>query len=289
MTDETSRNLHSDVYCYCSHALNCSLCGKPRDSRTSTQEAIRHILEDLRPVRSNVFGNGPLLVSDIPVSAKQQQQPEQPPPPIVLGIDEAGRGSVLGPMVYGLAYWSVDATDRIPTSFNDSKQLSEQQREKIWEEILQHKDIGFAFKALLPNEISRNMLRSPTPYNLNEQSHDTAMILIRKLQPHHTIQACYIDTVGNADYYKRKLEREFPGIEFTVESKADAKYAPCSAASVGKEKCMHRWDVSLVCRMMTDIKLTVPLLSQSRQGHERSYEQWMEIQRTRSQGNLRKS
>ena len=247
MIDNESRNPHSDdVYCYCSHALNCSLCGQPRDNRASTQEAIRHILEDVRPLRTNVFGNGPLLVSDIPVSAKQQGQQQTP---IVLGIDEAGRGSVLGPMVYGLAYWSVDAANRIPTSFNDSKQLSEQQRERIWEEILEHKDIGFAFKALLPNEISRNMLRSPTPYNLNEQSHDTAMMLIRKLQPHHTIQACFIDTVGNPDHYKRKLEREFPGIEFTVESKADAKYAPCSAASVGKEKqrpCIHG-----LCRFFT--------------------------------------
>jgi ribonuclease H2 subunit A len=223
MQDKTS-NPHSGVYCYCLHALNCTQCGKPHDDRPATKTAIQHILEDPRPVRTNVYGNGPLLVSDVPESTKRT--------PIVLGIDEAGRGSVLGPMVYGLAYWSVDATDRIPKSFNDSKQLSEQQREAIWKEILEHEDIGFAFKALLPNEISRNMLRR-NPYNLNEQSHDTAMMLIRKLQPYHTIQACFIDTVGNADYYRRKLEREFPGIEFTVESKADAKYATCSAASVG--------------------------------------------------------
>jgi ribonuclease H2 subunit A len=201
------------------------MCGKPRRDRLATKAALQHILEDPRPFRTNVYGNGPLLVSDRPESAKNT--------PIILGIDEAGRGSVLGPMVYGLAYWSVDAVDRIPQSFNDSKQLSEQQRETIWKEILEHKDIGFALKALLPNEISRNMLRSK-PYNLNEQSHDTAMMLIRKLQADHTIQACYIDTVGNPDHYKRKLEREFPGIEFTVESKADANYAPCSAASVGK-------------------------------------------------------
>jgi len=226
--DDESENPHSDVYSYSLHAVNCKECGKPRQDRTATKKAIQHILEDPRPVRTNVFGNGPLLVSDIPVSAKK------PNTPIILGIDEAGRGSVLGPMVYGLAYWSVDAIDRIPKSFNDSKQLTEQQREMIWNDIiLEHEDIGFAFKALLPNEISRNMLRK-TPYNLNEQSHDTAMMLIHKLRPYHTIQACYIDTVGNPTAYKRKLEREFPGIEFTVESKADAKYAPCSAASVGK-------------------------------------------------------
>jgi ribonuclease HII len=51
---------------------------------------------------------------------------------------------------------------------------------------------------------------------------------------HHTIS--YIDTVGIADSYRSKLERVFEGkgITFIVEKKADAKYAPCSAASVGK-------------------------------------------------------
>ena len=46
----------------------------------------------------------------------------------------------------------------------------------------------------------------------------------------------YIDTVGIADSYRKKLEFVFRGkdITFIVEKKADAKYAPCSAASVGK-------------------------------------------------------
>lgn len=89
-------------------------------------------------------------------------------------------------------------------------------------------------RSLLPSEISRNMLR-PSPYNLNEMSHDSAIVMIRKLlDAGVSVKHAYIDTVGNAFYYKRKLEREFPGVDFTVESKADAKYPPCSAASVGK-------------------------------------------------------
>lgn len=44
----------------------------------------------------------------------------------------------------------------------------------------------------------------------------------------------YIDTVGIADKYTRMLEQVFEGkgITFIVETKADSKYAPCSAASV---------------------------------------------------------
>mmetsp|Transcript_7281 Transcript_7281/g.17140 ORF Transcript_7281/g.17140 Transcript_7281/m.17140 type:complete len:101 (+) Transcript_7281:715-1017(+) len=88
-------------------------------------------------------------------------------------------------------------------------------------------------RSLLPSEISRNMLR-PNPYNLNQMSHDSTMLMIRKLlDAGLKVKKAYIDTVGNPYTYRRKLEGQFPGIEFVVESKADAKYASCSAASVG--------------------------------------------------------
>ena len=80
------------------------------------------------------------------------------------------------------------------------------------------------------------MLRKSTDvYNLNQMSHDAAILLIRKIVDKGGVKVkkAFIDTVGNPQYYQRKLEREFPDIEFVVESKADANYAPCSAASVG--------------------------------------------------------
>lgn len=92
-------------------------------------------------------------------------------------------------------------------------------------------------RSILASEISRNMLRSPTDvYNLNEMSHDAAITLIHKIvkEGKVAVKKAFIDTVGNPNSYKRKLEREFPDIEFVVESKADANYPPCSAASVGK-------------------------------------------------------
>ena len=230
MTEDSNGSsslVSSSVYCYCNHGLCCNRCGKPMKNRNDTKTVIESLYTSKRPARSNVFGNGPLLLSDVPESSKGKGNR------VVLGIDEAGRGSVLGPMVYGMAYWSSAVEDKIPKSFNDSKQLTEEKRSQLFDEILAHEHIGFALRSLLPSEISRNMLRS-TPYNLNEMSHDTAMILIRKLlNANVNVAKCYIDTVGNPAYYKRKLEREFPGLEFVVESKADANYAPCSAASVG--------------------------------------------------------
>jgi hypothetical protein len=69
--------------------------------------------------------------------------------PIVVGIDEAGRGPVCGPMVYGIAYGPKDrqadikalgfagvSTARTSTSpCADSKTLNDPQREALFEKI----------------------------------------------------------------------------------------------------------------------------------------------------------
>lgn len=179
-----------------------------------------------RPQLSNVHGAGLLLISDIPDSCRNKQG-------VVVGIDEAGRGSILGPMVYGAAFWNPCDEDRIPNDFNDSKQLSEDKRAMLLHKIMYDTpEMGFAVRVLHASEISRNMLRTES-YNLNQMSHDAAAGIIEHLlEAGVQIGACFIDTVGNADHYKRRLQQEFPGIDFTVESKADAKYPPCSAGSV---------------------------------------------------------
>jgi len=179
---------------------------------------------------STVHGDGALLISDIPASCLK--------PGVVVGIDEAGRGSVLGPMIYGAAFWNRSQDDTIPKGFHDSKQLSDDTRTKLFQQILRKTpEMGFCIRVLESSEISRNMLRKE-PYNLNQMSHDAAIGMVRQLlQAGVQIETCYIDTVGNPESYKRRLDQEFPGIEFVVESKADAKYASCSAGSVGTCHC----------------------------------------------------
>jgi len=215
--------------------VNALLHGKEDGPETETNKKSNQpsiYLKSNRPPLSNVYGDGPFLLSDIPQAAKGNNGKGGG---IVLGIDEAGRGSLLGPMIYGCAYWSTDDEDEIPRDFNDSKQLTHDKRTSLFQKILETEPIGFGIRVLHASEISRNMLRRPEPYNLNQMSHNAAIDIIRHLQKAGVtnIDTCYIDTVGNPGAYKRLLEREFPNYNFVVESKADAKYAPCSAASVG--------------------------------------------------------
>ncbi len=168
-----------------------------------------------------------------------------------MGIDEAGRGPALGPMTYGAAYWHpTKSKTTIPSDFNDSKQLTVDKRQLLFEKIQSHDDIGFVLRVIHASEVSRNMMRK-TPYNLNAMSHDCAMEMIwAVLHAGIDIDTCYVDTVGMPDAYRQKLEGVFEGynINFVVEKKADAKYAPCSAASVvakeSRDAIVQNWQWS---------------------------------------------
>ncbi|KNC77138.1 hypothetical protein SARC_10397, partial [Sphaeroforma arctica JP610] len=154
--------------------------------------------------------------------------------PCRLGIDEAGRGPVLGPMVYGTAFCPISKLDELrKMGFADSKVLKEEQRDALLEVIKDNNDIiAWNARVLSPQDICGSSLRKDK-YNLNALSHDTAIALIRcALAKGANVTEIYVDTVGHAGKYQEKLEGLFPGKKIRVESKADAKYAVVSAASI---------------------------------------------------------
>lgn len=216
----------------------------PCKNREETVSKLQALCSSCRG-SSDVQGSGPILVSDIPESCRNGSTG------VMLGIDEAGRGPVLGPMTYGLAYWHPDDADLIPKGgrFTDSKQLDKNTRDSLFSRVQSCPNMGFVLRVLHASEISRNMLRAE-PYNLNAMSHDSAMEMIHAvLDAGVRIDTAFIDTVGIPESYTRKLEREFNGnghnIKFVVEKKADANYAPCSAASVvakvSRDSIVENW------------------------------------------------
>ena len=148
---------------------------------------------------------------------------------VEMGIDEAGRGPVLGPMVYGCAF----ACDGFswPDSVDDSKKLTPEQRESILDE-LKGLPIGFGTRVLSAVEISAKML-SRTPTNLNTMSHNAARSLVEAvLDAGLKVSRLFVDTVGPDKKYQDKLQEWFPSIKVTVSKKADSKFKVVGAASI---------------------------------------------------------
>jgi len=163
-------------------------------------------------------------------------------PPCALGVDEAGRGPVLGPMVYGVFYLPLPLSDpllRETHHFDDSKVLTPAVRSSLMETLCTptsdlHASCGWAISSLSARDISSGMLRpAGASYNLNAQAMDATVELIRGIYARGVnIQEIYVDTIGQPAAYQAKLERVFPTAKITVAKKADSLYPCVSAASV---------------------------------------------------------
>lgn len=163
--------------------------------------------------------------------------------PCVLGVDEAGRGPALGPMVYSAFYLPSHLHHSLLArehSFNDSKVLTPRVRSNLMQLLCTpgHKlsdSCGWAVKVLSARDISSGMMRpGATVYNLNAQAMDATVEIIRGIVEDRKVDVreIYIDTIGNPTTYQQKLERIFPSLKITVAKKADSLYPCVSAASV---------------------------------------------------------
>lgn len=160
---------------------------------------------------------------------------------IVIGIDEAGRGPVLGPLIYAAAFWPVSEDENIKKmcDFDDSKKLKEGEREKLLDQILVHPSIGWVIDELTAEKISADMLRAH-PISLNAISYDAVIRILStirdppKVDNPPMVTDVFIDTVGDPEYYKSRLVNGLGSDygNFVIEKKADATYKVVSAASI---------------------------------------------------------
>jgi ribonuclease H2 subunit A len=150
-----------------------------------------------------------------------------------MGIDEAGRGPVLGPMVYGSAWCPLSrADDLAKLGFADSKQLTADQRTSLLTALKACDYIGWIADIISPETLSAKMTRR-YKYNLNAISHDSAIGMIQNaLDQGVNLSHVYLDTVGDPGRYQQKLCGIFPSIQFTVSKKADSLFPVVSAASI---------------------------------------------------------
>eukprot|EP00775_Hariotina_reticulata_P012168 gene12168-12306_t len=151
----------------------------------------------------------------------------------MLGIDEAGRGPVLGPMVYAAVVAPIQYKDTLKTkSYADSKTLSEAARSRLFAALSSDNNCVYVADVVSAEFISGQMLgRAKVSLNAVAE-HSTLGLIQAMLDAGVALTEVYVDTVGDPDRYRERLSRHFPGLAFTVCPKADALYPVVSAASI---------------------------------------------------------
>jgi len=142
---------------------------------------------------------------------------------VICGIDEAGKGSVLGPMVIcGVAGRSL--SDFEDKGFKDSKTLSPSRREQLYEVIVS--EFKTAFVILEAQEIDK-LRQSHSMNTIVAKSHARAAEML-------SVEKAYVDAcdVNEVRYGIRVSEYMKNPAVVISEHRADSKYAIVSAASI---------------------------------------------------------
>lgn len=166
----------------------------------------------------------------------------------ILGIDEAGRGPVVGPMIYtGVAVQLKEHDALVKCGVADSKQIDEARRNASLKKMRENlKSYSEFTHVVTPADIARDMF-GPRGRTLNTLSHDTAIKIIvdATLKLCGKLCAVFVDTVGTPESYSRKLQGRFPHLHIVVRSKADSLFPVVSAASI-VAKVTRDHEISLI-------------------------------------------
>jgi len=177
---------------------------------------------------------------------------------MVCGIDEAGRGPVLGPLVMAGVSIEEDKLVRLEEmGVKDSKLLTKEKREDLFDKIKEIAD-SFEIKIVSPIEIDEALVGISS--NLNWLEADTSSIIINSLNPDKIIVDC---PSVNISAYENYLRKKLGGVaEMVVEHKADLNYVVVGAASIlakvtrdrELEKMKKKWKVNFGSGYLTDEK-----------------------------------
>ena len=156
---------------------------------------------------------------------------------LTIGIDDAGRGPVIGPMV--LAGCLVDSETEKEfkrLGVRDSKQLTQKRREFL-EEIIKEKSKDFETVVITPAEIDAS---NKEGIKLNEVEALAAAKIINKLNSGPNIEGKKIKVIVDCPSVSIKSWQDFlkmhiknlSNLEISCEHKADINHTSVSAASV---------------------------------------------------------
>ncbi|KPV63068.1 MAG: Ribonuclease HII [Candidatus Bathyarchaeota archaeon BA2] len=148
----------------------------------------------------------------------------------VAGVDDAGRGSVIGPLVIaGVLLEDKDLHKLVDLGAKNSKRLSPRRREQLVAEI-KELALKYHIAMLSPAEIDRVVETGRKLHKLNRLEAQTMAKVITVLKP----DVAYVDASDVlADRFKQHIAENLSfNVRIISEHKADTKYPIVSAASI---------------------------------------------------------
>jgi len=149
---------------------------------------------------------------------------------LVCGIDDAGRGAVIGPLVIaGVLIEEENVHKLVEIGVKDSKTLTPKRRERLTEEILKIVKDHYVVK-LAPSEIDRVVEAGKKLHKLNRLEAQAMAEVVRRLKP----DIVYVDASDvSAERFGRHILEEVPfKVKIVSKHKADRIYPVVSAASI---------------------------------------------------------
>ena len=151
---------------------------------------------------------------------------------IIVGVDEAGRGPILGPLVMAALAIKEENIKKLEwLGVKDSKLLAPDIREDLFERL---RDIihDFRVEVIEPDAIDLSLSEENT--NLNWLEADTAARMVCELNPDTAIIDCPSPNIpAYTDYFSRKLSTGVRDkAKLIVEHKADVNHIIVGAASI---------------------------------------------------------
>jgi ribonuclease HII len=149
---------------------------------------------------------------------------------LIAGVDDAGRGSVIGPLVIaGVLMKEEDLPKLVDLKVRDSKLLSPQRRETLAFEIKRIAE-KYSVVKLSPKEIDKVVESGRKLHKLNRLEAQAMAKVIEMLKP----DVAYVDAsdVLEERFKQHILEALSITVQVISEHKADRKYPIVSAASI---------------------------------------------------------
>ncbi len=143
---------------------------------------------------------------------------------LVLGIDEAGRGPVIGPMILcGLLVRSEDLNKLVELGVKDSKMLSPERRVELVPFIIEV-SVRHRLAVVEPEEIDRYVLHG----RLNFLEMERMIEIVEDLKP----DVVYVDAPGRNPKKFGEILHKQTGVRVVAENFADRRYPVVGAASI---------------------------------------------------------